>query len=148
MLRYFAGVGSALLLVAAGFFIWQGIAQDDEPAIPDAPPAANADASEPAAPPTPPAADERTREQRRFDRADRDDDGRITLVELFHPRRAAFGRLDTNRDGRLSFEEWAVRTSTKFGEADANRDRALSREEFATTAPRRRAPARRQNCDC
>src|SRR4029450_2090398 len=29
MLRYLAGVGSALLLVAAGFFIWQSVAQDE-----------------------------------------------------------------------------------------------------------------------
>ena len=148
MLRYFAGVGSALLLVLAGFFIWKGIAQDDEQAVPEPPAAAQtAGAGEPEAPPTPPSADERTREQRRFDRADRNDDGRITLEELYYPRRNAFARLDTNRDGRLSFEEWAVRTTTKFTGADANHDRALTRPEFATTAPPRR-PARRPNCDC
>jgi hypothetical protein len=148
MVRFFAGVGSALLLVLAGFFIWKGFAQNEEAAIPEAPPPAEASAGEPEAPPTPPSADERTREQRRFDRADRDDDGRIILEELFHPRRAAFARLDTNRDGRLGFEEWAVATSRKFAGADGNRDRALTREEFATTAPRRRTPARRQNCAC
>jgi hypothetical protein len=148
MLRFFAGVGSALLLVLAGFFIWKGIAQDEEEAIPDAPPAALVKAGEPEAPPRPPSADERTREQRRFDRADRDDDGRITLEELYHPRRAAFARLDSNRDGRLAFEEWAAATSRKFGGADGNRDAALNPAEFATTAPRRRAPARRQNCAC
>ena len=147
MLRFFAGVGSALLLVLAGFFIVKGVAQNEEAAIPEAPPPAPAKAGDPQAPPMPPSADERTREQRRFDRADRDDDGRITLVELFFPRRNAFARLDSNRDGRLSFEEWAVSTSTKFGGADSNRDGALTREEFATTAPRRR-PQRRQNCAC
>ena len=146
MLRFFAGVGSALLLVLAGFFIWQGVAQDEEERIPDPPAAREASTAEPEAPPMPPAADERTREQRRFDRADRDDDGRITLEELYQPRRTAFARLDTNRDGKLSFEEWAVRTTRKFTEADANRDRALTRPEFATTAPRR--PQRRQNCAC
>ena len=149
MLRFFAGVGSALLLVLAGFFIWQGIARNEEEAIPEAPPpAAQAKAGEPQAPPIPPAADERTREQRRFDRADRDDDGRITLEELYHPRRAAFARLDANRDGRLAFEEWATATSRKFAGADGNRDGALTRPEFATTAPPRRAQARRQNCAC
>ena len=61
---------------------------------------------------------------------------------------AAFARLDTNRDGRLTFEEWAVSTSEKFAGADGNRDASLTREEFATTAPRRRTPARRQNCAC
>jgi len=147
MLRFFAGVGSALLLVAAGFFIWTGMAQDEEDPIPDAPagPGAPLLSGPPAAPPS---ADERTKEQRRFDRADRDNDGRITLEELFYPRRRAFQRIDANHDGRLTFEEWAVRTSTKFGEADADRDRALSRPEFATTAPRRRTPGRPPNCKC
>ena len=148
MLRYLAGVGSALLLVAAGFFIWQGMAQDEAPAIPDAPQAeADGDAEEGAAPPQPPSADERTKEQRRFDRADRDNDGKITLEELYHPRRRPFQRLDTNGDGRLSFEEWAVRTTTKFGDADRTRDRQLDRTEYATTAPPRRARAQ-PNCNC
>lgn len=148
MLRFIAGAGSALLLVAAGFFVWTGIAQDKGSPVPP-PPAESAAAPLRAGPPDrPPSADERTKEQRRFDRADRDNDGRITLEELFYPRRRPFQRLDRNGDGRLSFEEWAVRTSTKFGEADADRNRALSRGEYATTAPRRRAPARPQNCDC
>ena len=147
MLRFFAGVGSALLLVLAGFFIWQGIAQDEDDPIPDAP-EGEAVAEATGGPPRPPSADERTKEQRRFDRADRDNDGRITLEELYYPRRRPFQRLDTNNDGRLSFEEWAVRTSTKFGEADRNRDRVLTREEYATTAPRRRTPARKANCNC
>ncbi len=145
MLRFFAGVGSALLLVAAGFFIWQGLAQDEEDPLPEAPPARRGETSE-ARPPTPPAADERTREQRRFDRVDRDDDGRITLEEMLQPRQRPFQRLDTDHDGRLSFEEWAVRTRTKFSGADADRDGGLSRPEYATTAPPRRA--RQPNCNC
>jgi hypothetical protein len=147
MWRYFAGAGSALLLVLGGFFIWKGIAQREDTPVPDPPAAGRAvTAGEPEAPPMPPSADERTREQRRFDRADRDDDGRITLEELYYPRRNAFTRLDTNHDGRLAFEEWAVRTTRKFTDADANHDGALTRAEYATTAPRR--PARRANCDC
>ena len=119
MLRFFAGVGSALLLVATGFFVWQGLAQQEENPVPP-PPAAGAPGPFAAEPlPTPPAADERTKEQRRFDRADRDNDGRITLEELLQPRRRPFQRLDTNGDGRLSFEEWAVRTREKCGGADA-----------------------------
>jgi hypothetical protein len=147
MLRYLAGAGSALLLVLAGFFVWQSVAQDEEEPVPPAPAAASAGPGEAEAPPTPPAADDRTREQRRFDRADRDDDGKITLEELYHPRRTAFARLDRNRDGRLAFEEWAVRTSEKFAGADSNRDGNLTRTEFATTAPRRRARPR-PDCDC
>jgi hypothetical protein len=147
MLRYFAGVGSALLLVAAGFFVWKGMAQEDEAAVPSAP-VAQVEAAETGPPPTPPAADERTREQKRFDRADRDNDERITIEELYYPRRRAFARLDNDGDGRLSFEEWAVRTSEKFAGADANRDRILNRAEYATTAPRRRPAGRGQNCSC
>ena len=147
MLRFAAAIGSGLLLVAAGFFVWQGVAQQEE-AI--APPGAGepAAASRGKAPARPPAADQRNKEQRRFDRADRDSDGRVTLEELYYPRRRAFQRLDSDGDGRLAFEEWAVRTATKFGEADADRDRSLDRREFTTTAPRRRTPPRQKACDC
>jgi hypothetical protein len=138
-----------MLLMAAGIFIWTGRAQQEAGPVPGAPPAPAAEAGvEAGSPATPPSADDRTREQRRFDRADRDNDGRITLAELTYPRQRAFARLDTNHDGRLSFEEWAVRTLTKFSTADANRDGALNREEFATTAPHRRTPARQPRCNC
>lgn len=147
MLRYLAGAGSALLLVLAGFFAWQGVAQEEDDPIPPSPAKAERAEGSPA-PARPPSADERTKEQRRFDRADRDKNGRIALDELYQPRRKAYDRLDTNRDGRLSFEEWAVRTSTKFREADANHDGNLDRAEYATTAPRPRPPARRPGCSC
>lgn len=151
MLRFLTGAGSATLLLLAGFFIWRGIAQSGDAAVPPAP-AATAAAGEalPTPPGQPPSADARTREQRRFDRADRDNDGRVTLEEMTYGRRRAFARLDTNNDGRLTFEEWAARTINRFGEADANRDRALNRAEFATTAPRprRTASARNARCDC
>jgi hypothetical protein len=151
-LRFLAGAGSALLLAAAGIFIWTGHAQQESAPVPAAPAAvesANAGVgTETGSPAQPPTADERSREQRRFDRADRDNDGRITLAELIQPRHRAFARLDTNHDGRLSFEEWAVRTLTKFGTADANRDGALTRQEYATTASRRRAPAHQARCNC
>ncbi|HEY5711861.1 MAG TPA: EF-hand domain-containing protein [Allosphingosinicella sp.] len=149
MLRYFAGVGSALLLIAAGFFIWKGWAQREASPIPEAPlESAAAQEGGGGTPSQPPSADERTREQRRFDRADRDNDGRVTLEEMTYARRRAYARLDVNHDGHLSFDEWAVRTLTKFSTADANHDRALDRPEFATTAPPRRQPPRRPNCDC
>jgi hypothetical protein len=148
MLRFLAGAGSALLLIAAGFFIWSGLAQDEGDPVPDAPEAA-ARAPQGSGPPRrPPSADERTKEQRRFDRADRDNDGRITLAELLYPRQRPFQRLDANRDGRLSFEEWAVRTREKFGAADADRDGNLNRTEYAVTAPRPRPPTRTKGCAC
>lgn len=152
MLKFAAGAGAALLLVLSGFFIWQSVAQRDPGlTVPDyfTSEIALQEEGGDDGPAPPPAADARTKEQRRFDRADKDKNGAIMLDELYLPRRRAFGRLDKNSDGRLSFEEWAVRTSTRFAEADRNRDRQLNREEYATTAPRRRAPARtKANCRC
>jgi EF hand len=149
MWRFFAGIGSALLLVTGGFFIWKGVAQgDDANPVPDAPVESAGATPTVGRPGLPPSADARTREQRRFERADRDNDGRVTLEELTYGRRRNFDRLDANHDGRLGFEEWAARTLRTFASADGNNDRALSQAEFAATAPRRRATARRQNCDC
>jgi hypothetical protein len=148
-LRFLAGAGSALLLAAAGIFFWTSRAEQDQPAISRAPAVRAAEAvADSGSPAEPPSADDRTREQRRFDRADHNHDGRITLEELTTPRRRAFARLDTNHDGRLSFEEWAVRTLHKFATADANHDNALSRTEFATTAAHRRTPSRQARCNC
>ena len=157
MLRFAAGAGSALLLMLGGFFIWQSVAQGDSSiAVPafEAPELVTAEeegggTAEEERPAVPPSADSRTKEQRRFDRADKDKNGAIALEELFQPRRKAFARLDKNGDGRLSFEEWAVRTSKRFSEADRDRNGALTRAEFATTAPRRRAPAQsKPGCRC
>jgi hypothetical protein len=153
MLKFAAGAGAALLLVLSGFFIWQSVAQRDPGlTVPDyftSEIAVQDEEGGDEGPAVPPAADARTKEQRRFDRADKDKNGAIALEELYMPRRRAFARLDRNGDGRLAFEEWAVRTSTRFAEADRNRDRQLTREEYATTAPRRRAPSRNKaNCAC
>ncbi len=155
MLRFAGGAVSALLLVLAGFFIWKSNAQREAgpppaPAVVAEPIEEEGEGEEVAAsrPRRPPSADARTKEQRRFDRADKNKNGQIALDELYLPRRRAYARLDRNGDGRLSFEEWAVRTSTKFGEADRNRDGALTREEYATTAPRRRAPSRTKAAAC
>ncbi|HTU12622.1 MAG TPA: histidine kinase [Allosphingosinicella sp.] len=151
MLRFLTGAGSATLLLLAGFFIWKGVASRAESPVPAAPAqTASAAADVPVTPGQPPAADARTREQRRFDRADRDNDGRVTVEEMTWQRRRNYQRLDANNDGQLSFEEWAAATLRKFAEADSNRDRALNRAEFATTAPRQRqtASARNARCDC
>lgn len=151
MNRMVLGAVAALLLVAAGLFWWQGRAateqgaplpaadmpQGEEP-LPDADGAGLLGAA-------PPEADPVTREQRRFDRIDRNRDGRITANEMLAPRAAAFRKLDVDGNNLLSFQEWAVRTSTRFRNADGNRDNALTREEFATTRPK---PAARATCRC
>jgi hypothetical protein len=148
MLRVLVGAGSATFLLLAGFFIWKGMAARAENPVPDAPVAATVAEDDPAAPGRPPAADARGREQRRFDRADRDNNGAVTLEEMTFQRRRNYQRLDTDRNGQLSFEEWAASTLRKFAEADGNHDRALNRAEFSATALRPRRTASAARCDC
>ena len=148
MLRFLTGAGAATLLLLAGFFIWKGIAQRGDNPVPAAPVETASAADVPVTPGRPPAADARTREQRRFDRADRDHDGNVTVEEMTFQRRRNFQRLDANHDNQLSFDEWASSTLRKFAEADANHDRALNRAEFAATAPRPRRTASAARCDC
>ncbi|MBN8830856.1 MAG: hypothetical protein J0G94_09570 [Sphingomonadales bacterium] len=153
--RFLAGSIAALLLVAAGLFWWQGEA--DKGARPliarggakaqalSLPGEGDADARG-AAPPSVPEAAPRTREQKRFDRYDRNRDGVITRPEMMSSRSAAFRKLDKDGNNLLSFEEWAVRTSDRFATADADRNGKLSPEEFAATAPK---PAQRKPvCAC
>ena len=92
-----------------------------------------------------PEASERTREQKRFDRYDKDRDATVTREEYLASRRKAFAKLDANGDGRLSFDEWAAKTVARFATADTDRSNTLTAVEFATTAPRRKA---RPSCVC
>jgi hypothetical protein len=145
MPRFFAGVVSCFLLITGAFLLWQGRAQ--EPVIPKAPPPRLAAATPTTLSPIPnaPFADPKSKEQKRFARADKDQNGRITLAELVEPRRKAYAKLDVNGDGKLSFEEWAVKTIDKFQEADADKSKWLAPAEYATTAPKRKPkPA----CSC
>jgi hypothetical protein len=140
MWRFLGGVASTLLLVGAGLFLWKGIAQSDDPIPPPGQPLL---LQKPALT-TPPSAD-RSREEKRFDRYDKDRDQLITETEYLASRHKAFDKLDGNHDGRLSFEEWAVRTTEKFAKADVDRSGMLSREEFGTTKAKR---VSRPRCDC
>lgn len=148
MLRFTAGVISTLLLVAAGFFIWKSRAEREQ----IIPPAPEARASAPSllqpqlgGVPMPPAASEKTKEEKRFARADKDDDGKITRAELLEPRRKAFAKLDTNGNGNLSFEEWADKTIDKFAGADGDGSGWLTAQEFETTKPKTRP---KPKCGC
>jgi Ca2+-binding EF-hand superfamily protein len=96
--------------------------------------------------PNAPEADAKSKEQRRFARADKNEDGRISLAELVEPRRTAFAKLDLDQDGKLSFEEWAVRTLDKFAEADVDKSKTLSPAEYVTTAPKPRP--KKPACAC
>lgn len=140
MRRMLAGSAATLLLVTGAVLIWQGRAES--PPTPSAPQPRLASAMTPvslARIPDAPSADPKSKEEKRFARADKDEDGRITLAELGEPRRKAYAKLDLDQDGKLSFEEWAVKTIDKFGDADADKNRALTPAEYATTAPKRKA---------
>ena len=141
MMRFVAGVISALLLTAAGLFMWKSVAEKRESVISPVPSPALSD-TQPLA--EPPAAD-RDREQKRFDRYDKDRDESITRAEYLAPRQKAFAKLDINHDGKLDFEEWSAKTIGKFTKADADHSGALNRAEFSTTKLQRRSQPR---CAC
>jgi hypothetical protein len=151
MIRYIAGGASALALLVAGFFVWRSRAAAEDP-VPRAPVAAAAYASNSLPANSnghlllPPAASERSKEEKRFARADKDNNGRITLAELLEPRRKAFAKLDKDGNGQLSFDEWAAKTETKFAEADDDRSGFLTAAEYAETAPRRKPKPVRCAC--
>jgi hypothetical protein len=152
MNRIVLGAVSALLFAGAGLFWWQGRAETEHGAPPpqlagalaepEGLPSADVSGLRGAAPPE---ASEATREQRRFDRLDRDRDSRVTRNEMLAPRAEAFRKLDADHNNLLTFEEWAVRTANRFKSADANGDGALNRPEFATTKPKRAA---QPQCRC
>lgn len=145
MLRWITGIAAALLFVLGTVLAFQG--SSEGPALPPAPqprlavqlPGQLSPVSEV------PVADLKAKEAKRFDRSDKNEDGRITLAELVEPRRKAFAKLDSNSDGQLSFEEWAAKTIDKFEGADADGNNALTRAEFATTAPK---PRKKAACAC
>lgn len=149
MNRIMAGGAITMLLTTGAFLFWQGHAESRS-ALPV--PAAGqvttggarsmfAMASSPELPGAPEAS-AKTREEKRFSRADKDKDGKITEEELLTPRRKAFAKLDANHDGRLSFEEWAAKTINKFEGADDDHSGALTAQEYAETAPKLRKHVR------
>ena len=121
MNRTVLGAVGALLLTAAGLFWWQGRAELERGAPP---PDLGAGGPKAEAPIDLPSADpshgrgaglpgagksNQGKEERRFNRYDKNRDGRVTRVEMLSTRVKAFQKLDTNHDNLLSFEEWAVK---------------------------------------
>lgn len=145
MRRFLAGGIGALLLAAAGLWLWQTQAYQEN-AIPAAPPPTQlpdklpeAGVDAPAfgpAPPTPPEAPKASREEVRFNRYDRNRDELISRIEMMGSRTKAFKELDTDGNNLLTFEEWAAATGERFAGADANKDKLLTRKEFAATRPK------------
>ncbi|MEN3747896.1 EF-hand domain-containing protein [Sphingomonas sp. HF-S3] len=147
MWRYLVGAAGALVLALAGMFMFRSVAATEaKTAPPPAPAASVVNGAEDPLPAEAPRAADKTREQKRFDRVDKDKNAAITREEYLATRRKAFARLDKDGDGRLSFDEWAVKTTTRFAEADKDRSGSLTRAEFATTAPKRRAAQPRCAC--
>ncbi len=135
MWRFLAGAMSALLLMAAGVVIWRS--QADAVQLVPPPPVAE-DAPAPFYDTSVPEAGEKTREQKRFSRYDKDKNGGVSRDEYFQSRRKAFAKLDVNGDGKLGFDEYAVKTVVKFTGADRDRSGVLTPTEFlATRVPRK-----------
>jgi hypothetical protein len=142
--RFLAGALASFLMITGAFLLWQGRAEDG-PKLPPPPQKSAGPAMVVQKPEPAPEATPKSREQKRFDRADRDNDGKIVLAELLQPRQKDYAKLDTNHDGRLSFEEWAHTTIDKFKGADSDRNGLLTRAEYATTAPK---PSKKPRCGC
>ena len=143
MARFLAGVAACFLLLTGTFLIWQSHAAQ-VPALPQAPPPRSAGPIMSNGRLDAPEASAKSREERRFSRADKNKDGKIESEELLGSRRKAFAKLDTNGNGALSFDEWAVKTIDKFKGADKDRNRFLTAAEYATTAP----PPPKPKCAC
>jgi hypothetical protein len=144
MLRFFAGVSASFLLLTGAFLIWQSRAEK-APGLPPAPQPRSASPMLASQPLEAPEASDKSREEKRFSRADKDKDGKIEPEELLGSRRKAFAKLDTSGNGTLSFEEWAVTTIDKFKGADKDRSGWLTPAEYATTAP---PPPKKKRCGC
>lgn len=144
MWRYVAGGAATLAVVAAGWMLAGSSARPDPvlPAQPRSLLGAQAGAAADPLPAAAPEATERSREQKRFDRFDKDRDGKVTREEYLAARRKAYAKLDVDHDGRLSFDEWAVKATTKFAGADKDVSGAMTPVEFATTAVTRKPQAR------
>ena len=145
MLRFLAGAAACFLLLTGAFLFWQGRAAQTSQ-LPPAPPARAATPGLRAPDfPVPPEATARSREEKRFSRADKDKNGRVEREELLASRRKAFAKLDKDGNGTLAFDEWATKTIDKFAGADKDRSGWLDAAEYSTTAP---LPPKKKRCSC
>jgi hypothetical protein len=142
MWRYLVGGLAAMLLTAGGFLYFGGRGAPSAVLPLAGAQASAAQTADAALPDAVPEAAERTREQKRFDRYDKDRNGQVTRDEYLLARRKAFAKLDLNHDGKLDFDEWAAKTEAKFAVADADKSGAMNAAEFATTRPKRKAKVR------
>jgi hypothetical protein len=148
VLRFFAGVAVCFLLMTGAFLLWQSRAEHAA-GVPQPSGARSAggfsffgsDDSLQA-----PEATEKTREQKRFSRYDKNKDGKVQIDEYLAARRKNFDKLDLDHNGQLAFQEYAAKAIDKFNAA-GGRKGFLTEAEFATTAPPR-SKKRRTSCSC
>ena len=103
MLRFLAGAAACFLLMTGAFLIWQSHAQHS-PSIATDRAARAAGTSWFGAGDEPlqaPEASEKTKEEKRFSRADKNKDGKVAEEEMLEPRRKAFAKLDADHNGTL-----------------------------------------------
>lgn len=136
--------GLALALGVLAILFWRNESARANDVMMPARPVAGVDDGIMAPPPEAPVASQKTREERRFNRYDKDRSDQISREEYLASRRKAFTKLDINGDGKLSFDEWSVKTIDKFAKADMDRSSTLTRKEFATTAVKRKPVAQSQ----
>ena len=147
MWRYLVGAAAAALLIVAGMMLQAVRPPTALPlaAMPAAAASTSVEAQDVTGGVAVPEALPKTREEKRFNRYDKDRNGTITREEYLLSRHKAFAKLDKNGNGALDFDEWAVKTETKFATADKDKSGAMNATEFATTAVKRKAP-RKTNC--
>lgn len=146
MARFLAGALACFLLMTGAFLIWQGrAARGPRMAAAAASQSGGSIFSGSDQPLSAPEASQKTREERRFSRADHNKDGKIEAEEYLAGRRRYFDKLDVNHDGKLTFEEYAAKGIAKFQTADQGHKGWLTPAEFATTA----APqSKHRSCSC
>lgn len=146
MLRFFAGVASCFLLLTGAFLIWQSHAE--RAPAPLAATGSNSGISSlfgGDAPLDAPEASEKTREEKRFSRYDKNKDGKVQADEYLAARHRNFDKLDVDHSGTLSFPEYAAKGIEKFNGA-GGRKGWLSPAEFVKTAPPR--AKHKASCSC
>jgi hypothetical protein len=148
VLRFFAGVAVCFLLMTGAFLLWQSRAEHAASGLPSAPASRSGGFSLFGSdqPLQAPEASEKTREQKRFSRYDKNKDSKVELDEYLAARRKNFDKLDLDHNGALSFQEYAAKAIDKFNAA-GGRKGWLSEAEFATTAPPR-SKKRKNTCSC
>jgi EF hand len=145
LLRFLAGAAACFILLTGAFLIWQSRAEHSTAfsAAQGAPRAGGSLFG--GTPLRAPEASEKTREEKRFSRYDKNKDGKVQAEEYLAARRRNFDKLDLDHNGGLSFQEYAIKGIEKFNTA-GGRKGWLSPAEFVATAPP--PPKRKIGCSC